>query len=332
MTSTDESKPNHRHGLLWLVVFAIVLFGLYSAGWFYVAGRIKAEADQAVVALNDQGIDAACTNLQVSGYPLRLNITCDSMAYEDDAGNVAASTGSLNAVTHIYRPLVTVADLDGPLRTTAPGMAPLWLDWDRLQASVSLSWPLPRRISLTGEGLSAQTDPADDSDPVQLFSAGTGTAELSPNGRDLDYSGRFGDLEIDPGAIGGRTLPPLDGSADATLKNGVALIGARPKSLRGQAMEIGKLDLSSGDAHVFVSGPISVDADGLIDASLTIRLQNPKAVAGILAAAIPEKASQIQQGFAALAMLGNEPSMPLRIAKGKASLGFIPLGRIDPVK
>ena len=36
--------------------------------------------------------------------------------------------------------------------------------------------------------------------------------------------GSFADLEIDADAIGGRVLPALDGSGDATLKNGVALI------------------------------------------------------------------------------------------------------------
>jgi hypothetical protein len=331
MPSTDEPKRN-RHGLLWLVVFLAVLFGLYSAGWFYAAGRIRSEANHAVAALNDRGIDAACANLQVSGYPLRLAVTCDSLAYEDDARNVAASTGSLSAVMQVYRPLVAVADVDGPLRTTAPGMAPLWLDWDHLKAAVGLSWPASSGVSIDAEGLSGQTDPADDSEPVQLFSAANAAAELRPNGRDLNYSGRFGSLEIDPGAIGGRVLPPLDGSAEATFRNGAALLAAPPKSLRGQSVEIGKLDLSSGEAHVSVSGPISIDAEGLVDASLAIRLENPKAVAAILAAAIPEKADQIRQGFAALALFGDKPSMPLRIVKGKASLGFIPLGRIEAVE
>ena len=41
--------------------------------------------------------------------------------------------------------------------------------------------------------------------------------------------------------------------------------------------------------------------------------------------------SQIEQGFAGLALLGNEPSMPLKVVKGKASLGFIPLGKIKPL-
>ncbi|MBZ9917918.1 MULTISPECIES: DUF2125 domain-containing protein [unclassified Mesorhizobium] len=331
MTSTDERQPKHRRRLFWLAAFVIALFAIYSGGWFYLADRVRSEADKAIATLNKSGIEAGCANLQVSGYPLSFAVSCDNLAYEDDAKNLAASAGSFNAVAQIIQPLSPVADLRGPLRTSVPGMVPLWIDWDDLKANVKLSWPLPRRISLTAEGLSGQTDPADDTDPVQLFSAGKAAGQLQPNGSDIDYIGSFGDLEIDPDAIGGRVLPPLDASGEATLKNGLALIGTQLKSLRGQAVEIRRLDLSSGTAHVTVSGPLSVDAEGLVDADLMIRLKDPKAVAAILGAAIPEQKNQIEQGFAALALLGNEPSMPLKVVKGKASLGFIPLGKIKPV-
>ncbi|MDG4851315.1 MULTISPECIES: DUF2125 domain-containing protein [unclassified Mesorhizobium] len=331
MTSSDERSRKPRRRLFWLAAFILVLFALYSGGWFYLAGKVKTEAERAVAELGGKGIKADCANLTVSGYPLDFTVACDSLAYQDDARNVAASTGDMNVVARITQPLSPVANLRGPLRTVAPGMPPLWLDWDKLHATVKLSWPLPRRISLQAEGLSGQTDPADDTDPVQLFSAGQAAGQLQPNGQDLVYTGSFGDLKIDAEAVGGRVLPELDGAGEATVKNGVALIKAPPKSLRGQSVEIASLDVSSGTARVTVSGPISIDADGLIDANLSIKLKDPKAVAAILAGAIPEHKSEIEQGFAGIAMLGNQPSMPLKIVKGKASLGFIPLGKIKPV-
>jgi hypothetical protein len=332
MTSSDERQPSSRRRLLWLAALVVVLFAIYSGGWFYLADRVRSEADKAVATLNKNGVEAGCANLQVSGYPLNFIVSCDNLAYEDDAKNIAASAGSFNAAAQIIQPLSPVANLRGPLRTSVPGMMPLWIDWDNLQANVKLWWPLPQRIALEAEGLSGQTDPADDTDPVQLFSAGKASGQLQPNGGDIDYVGSFGDLEIDPEAIGGRVLPALDASGDATLKNGVALIGTQVKSLRGQAIEIRNLDLSSGTARITVSGPLSVDAEGLVNADLMIRLTDPKAVAAILGAAIPEQKSQIEQGFSALAVLGNEPSMPLKVVKGKASLGFIPLGKIKPVE
>lgn len=332
MTSSDERQPKSRRGLFWLVAFIVVLFAIYSGGWFYLADRVKSEADKVVATLNKNGVEAGCANLQVSGYPLSFTVSCDNLAYEDDARNIAASAGSFNAAAQIVQPLSPVANLRGPLRTSVPGMTPLWIDWDNLQANAKLWYPLPQRISLQADGLSGQTDPADDTDPVELFSAGKAAAQLQPNGVDLDYLGSFGDLEIDPDAIGGRVLPALDASGDVSLKNGVALIGTQVKSLRGQSIQIRNLDLSSGTARVTVSGPLSVDTEGLIDADLMIRIKDPKAVATILAGAIPEQKNAIQQGFAALAMLGSEPSMPLKVVKGKASLGFIPLGKIKPVQ
>ncbi|RUW58311.1 DUF2125 domain-containing protein [Mesorhizobium sp. M7A.F.Ca.US.008.03.1.1] len=332
MTSSDERQPNKRRRLVWLAAFVVGLFALYSGGWFYLADRVRSEAGKAVATLNKNGVEAGCANLQVSGYPLSFTVSCDNLAYEDDAKNIAASAGSFNAVAQIIQPLSPVANLRGPLRTAIPDMVPLWIDWDNLQANFKLWWPLPQRISLEAEGLSGQTDPADDTDPVQLFSAGKASGQLQPNGEDIDYLGSFGDLEIDPDAIGGRVLPALDASGDVTLKNGVALIGTQVRSLRGQAIEIRNLDLSSGTARITVSGPLSVDAEGLVNADLMIRLKDPKAVAAILGAAIPEQKSQIEQGFSALAVLGNEPSMPLKVVRGKASLGFIPLGKIKPVE
>ncbi|MBZ9996772.1 DUF2125 domain-containing protein [Mesorhizobium sp. BH1-1-4] len=332
MTSSDERQPGNRRRLWWLAAFILVLFAIYSAGWFYLADKVRSEADKTVATLNKNGIEAGCANLKVSGYPLSFTVSCDNLAYEDDAKNIAASAGSFNAVAQIVQPLSPVANLRGPLRTSVPGMTPLWIDWDNLQANVKLWYPLPRRIALQAEGLSGQTDPADDTDPVELFSAGKASGQLQPNNGDLDYVGSFGDLEIDADAIGGRVLPALDASGDVSLKNGVALVGTQVKSLRGQRIEIRNLDLSSGTARVTLSGPLSVDVDGLVDADLMIRIKDPKAVASILAGAIPEQKNAIEQGFAALALLGSEPSMPLKVVKGKASLGFIPLGKIKPVQ
>ncbi|TJX03860.1 MAG: DUF2125 domain-containing protein, partial [Mesorhizobium sp.] len=84
MTSNDERPPNFLRRLLWLGVFIVVLFGLYSAGWFYLADKVKCEAGKAVAELNGNGIEADCANLTVSGYPSSFAVSCDSLAYQDD--------------------------------------------------------------------------------------------------------------------------------------------------------------------------------------------------------------------------------------------------------
>src|ERR1700722_17781917 len=118
MTSSDELQPNRSRRLWWLVAFIAVLFGIYSAGWFYLANKVRNDADKAVETLKSQGIVAGCSNLTVSGYPLSFIISCDTLGYQDDARNIAASAGNFSAVAQITQPLSPVADLRGPLRTS----------------------------------------------------------------------------------------------------------------------------------------------------------------------------------------------------------------------
>lgn len=330
MTSSEEAQPKRRRGLLWLLIFLAALFGLYSAGWFYLAERIRDGAKQTIADLSRQGIRSDCARLRVEGYPLKLAVLCNGLAYQDDAKGMAATTGALEASTSIFNPLTTEVNLRGPLRTLAPGLAPLWLDWDQLDIRTGLPGSMPSRITLTTQGLSGQTDP-EDSEPVPLFNVTDLALDLWPEGDDLLYRGSFAELDITADALDGRNVPSLDGAGEARLKNGVALLQSNPRSLRGHAFDIARLQLSSGEAAISVSGSGSVGEEGLIDADLMIRVTSPEAVAEVLATAIPEQARQIRQGFGALAMMGKQPTLPLKIVRGNATLGFIPLGRIGPL-
>lgn len=330
MTSSEEAQPKRRRGLLWLLIFLAALCGLYSAGWFYLAERIRDGARQTIADLSRQGIRSDCARLRVEGYPLKLAVLCNGLAYQDDAKGMAATTGALEASTSIFNPLATEVNLRGPLRTLAPGLAPLWLDWDRLDIRTGLPGSMPSRITLTTQGLSGQTDP-EDSEPVALFNVTDLALDLWPEGDDLLYRGSFAELDITADALDGRNVPSLDGAGEARLKNGVALLRSTPRSLRGHAFDIARLQLSSGDAAISVSGSGSVSEEGLIDADLMIRVTSPEAVAEVLATAIPEQARQIRQGFGALAMMGKQPTLPLKIVRGNATLGFIPLGRVGPL-
>ncbi|MCO5064745.1 MAG: DUF2125 domain-containing protein [Rhizobiaceae bacterium] len=321
---------------MWLALFIIVLFGGYSAGWYWLAQQATQRVDDAVARLNDDGRTTICENRQIGGFPFRLGLTCDSVAYEDDVNHIVATSGGLRTAAQVYEPLKTIAELDGPLRVEAPGITPLFIEWDSLRASARLARPVPTLISVEAQGLSGISDPDDETDPVDFFSAEQAEAHLRPNGPDLDWAGSFRQLEIDPGAVGNRTLPVFDGEGDATIRNGVALIQSRPKSLRGQSVEIRKLALVSGEAQMELSGPIAIDTNGLVDASLRLGMKNPAAVSTIFQTAVPERANEIGQAFAALGMLGDTPSVPIKIEKSRIKLdlilGSVTLGQLPPVE
>ncbi len=327
MTEVAPRQSNYGRRIRWLGVFVIVLVALYSAGWFYFANVIETRTLAALDAMRARGLTVECASPTARGYPFRIGLFCDRVDYGDPAHAVSASAGAFRSAGQIYDPMRIVAELDGPAKATAPELGDIALNWESLRASVRLAEPLPSRVSIEGGTLVATT-----ADGKPLASADSFEGHMRPNEGDLDLAFRLGGLAIDPRLIEGRSVPALSGDGDISVKDGVRLLAEEVKDLRGQSATIRALSVSLGGAGaVSIAGTIAVDANGLIDADLMLGLREPKALAAALVAAIPEAKSQIEQGFAGLALLGNAPSLPLRIVKGKASMGFIPLGTIKPL-
>lgn len=309
----------------------MVLVAAYVGGWHFLAARVQSEFDRALADLNRNGVIAQCANREVRGFPFSIGVYCDGLTYEDDSKQTYASTGAMRSQAHVVDPMLAVIELDGPLRVQAPSLIPIWLDWDRLAGDVRFSVPMPKRVFLEGEGLAGQTDPEDESNPEQLFNLASLNARLAPNGADIECTGAFKGLELASAATGGRAIPVLDGSGEAVITNGLQTIAARENSFRGQSVDIRSLSLSSGDGGVDLSGPLSVDPEGLIDAQLKVTVRNPQALSAALEQAIPEHAGEIRSGLGGMAMLSNEVTLPLTIARGRTMLGPIVLGDIPPL-
>lgn len=329
---SGKTRPNNSsRRFLWLAVAILVLLCGYVAAWFYLADRLESRANVIVSGMSKGGASAQCTNLSVRGFPFRLGVFCDNLHYADEGRELFVSAGSLRSAAQLYQPAKVVGELDSPLRISTPGLPPLWIGWDNLRGSVRLARPLPELVSVEAMDLSVITDP-EDTEPESLLSAARAVVHLRPNGADVDWAASFEGLEVDPVLAGGRTLPVMNGAADIGIKDGVAMLRSHVNSLRGRSVEIRNLDLSSGEGGVVVNGPVSVADDGLVDARLTVRIRKPDAVSELLAGVFPEERKRIATGFAGLALLGNEPAMPLVISRGTVTLGFIRLGDIPPLQ
>jgi hypothetical protein len=326
VAQSRPKKPNYSRRIVWLAVFVVVLFGGYSAGWFYVADMVESRADAALAELNRDGVTAECANPVARGYPFRIGLFCDRVAFADAGQGVSLQAGSFRSAGQIYDPMRLVAELDGPAALDLPQGDPISLDWAGLRASARLAEPLPERVSLEGTDLKASAT------GKPLAAVAAFQAHMRPNGADLDLAGSFEGLRLDRTLVEGRTLPPLSGQSDLTINGGVALVGSPPDSLRGQSGVIRTLTLSSGpETGVQLSGPFSVGQDGLLDAELKVTIRDPDGLSSVLADAFPENRDQIASGFSGLSVLGDEPTLPLKITRGRASLGFIPLGDIPPL-
>jgi hypothetical protein len=90
--------------------------------------------------------------------------------------------------------------------------------------------------------------------------------------------------------------------------------------------------LSSGEARIAVSGPVAVDRNGLLDARLSVTVHQPQQIATLLGDALPRMRDEIGTAFSALAMLGENTTLPLNITNGEASIGFIRIGKLPPLQ
>ncbi|MEQ1953692.1 DUF2125 domain-containing protein [Mesorhizobium yinganensis] len=326
----EPSRANGRYGrrIVWLGVCILIVIAGYTAGWFWLAGRIEGETRTALAKMQERGIKAECANLAVRGYPFRIGLYCDRVAFAQPAQAVSAAAGAFRSAGQIYDPMRLVAELDSPATVTVPDGGQIAFDWQTLRASTRLTQTLPESVSLEGTQLKVGANGR-----PQLVSAETFEAHMRPNEADVDLAASFAGLVFDPSVVGDRTVPPLTGEADLSVKDGLKLLAEnRADNLRGQSGIVRKLTLQLGEKGALIlSGPYSIDQDGLIDADFKVSISDPKALAVSLAQVFPEQENKIKQGFAGLAFLGSKPSLPLKITKGKATLGFIPLGGIPPV-
>ena len=328
MTAVERTKPNYGRRILWLGVFVVVLVAAYSAGWFYLADRFVASAKAAIAEANRDGVTAECQNPTARGYPFRLGLFCDRVAYADTASAVGLAAGGFRSAGQIYDPLRFVAELDGPATVDTPRNGSLKFDWEKLRASVRWAEPLPERVSVEGGNVLAGLVTGE-----PLAAIGAFEAHMRPNGRDLDLASNFEELVLDPALVDGRKLPALSGETDIVVANGVELAGWPPENLRGQSGTIRTASLSTGPATgATVSGPFSIGEDGLLDATLKVTIRDPNGLGAILAKAFPEKRKEITSVFSALAFMGNDPTLPLTIERGEAMLAFVRLGRIPPIE
>lgn len=323
-----DGPAGKRKGRRWLFMLAglvLVLAALYAAGWFYAAGRLQQKAEHLLSQLGQNGRAVTCKNLAAQGFPLRFGFGCASLTYSDSRG-VSASANGLSVAARLFDPARVTADLAAPAALEVPGIEPLRLDWRSLSAELGLARPLARGVSVAGRALKAAF-----TNGKNLATAASVSGRVRPQGADLSLSLRFAGFALDPALLDGKALPPLGGLAEIEVADGVALVSGSPASLRDRSGTIRTLSLSlPNGGGVSVSGPVSVDSGGLVDADLRVSLENPAEIAAALGAAMPDKSQQIGNALAGLSLIG-AGGLPLRIEKGKARIAFIPLGEIPPL-
>jgi hypothetical protein len=328
MTSSDQQgSPIFRRVLILALVVLVVVCG-YIAGWYYLADRLKTSATNSLQDIRAAGGEADCVDQTVQGFPFRLGLFCSSVNYATPDKDVRIQAGAFRSAAQIYDPRTIVGELDGPMNAQLPGLVPLSLSWNLMHASVRMAEPLPSAISVEGRDVVV----GEAASGQGLFKAENAQIHMRANENDVDLAARFTNLRL-TGIGDAEGTPGLNADGNMTVFDGVTLATSAQAIELGYKTQIRALTLSFGpDASIGVSGPLSVDPSGLIDAQLTLTARQPIAIARVLTALFPEQRKEIEMASSGLTMLGSAPTLPLTIAKGRASIAFITLGDIPPLR
>lgn len=332
-SSRAAASPVTRK-LAWLAIAIVVAGALYSAGWFYAAGRLKDALDGRLEASRRQMVSLSCNGLSVRGFPFRIGVFCETAGLDDRPSGLSASFGALRSAAQVYRPGHAVIELDGPaqLRVT-PDLAVV-ADWSLMRASaVAWSDGLDRG-SLAYDGLKGRlTMP---SAALSLgFSARHGEAHLRRLGEALDAAGSAEGLMLDPA---GRTLPPLDVALDMTIADAARWISAEgpPENAPyGASVELRRLSLDLGGGHrAALSGPLTIGEDGFLTGTLDLDIEGVSVWRDRVVEAFPEieeTAQRVAQAILGLSDGQERAAVKLTLRDGTVYLGPFPIAFLPPI-
>ena len=132
-----DRTPNAQlqAALLWLARGCIVLFGGYSLGWFWLAGRLgSGKRQMRCAAIMVDGVKADCINPAARlSVPHRPCLRQHLGVFRRRAGRQPVG-GKISSASQIYDPMRLVAELDGPvLINSERAPARCALDWDDMR-------------------------------------------------------------------------------------------------------------------------------------------------------------------------------------------------------
>lgn len=336
MAQAGTKQRKSRKRIIAISLIFLILVGLYTAVWFYLADKIGERAKADINKLASQGVGVQCEDLRISGYPFRVNVVCANISWQKKDAGMAIRAGRLTSGSPVFAPHWLSNELSGPAFVEFPGIEPLEVNWSKFTSSTRLARPFPKEVELDARdvvvGLRTEittTEPLGAFEQIHL--------KLSQIGDAFKFNGRFAAFKLDNSILGNLSSPEIDGLADIEIANAATLLA--PSSLpfnermRGQSGTINQAFLSMPNgAMMSVSGPFSVDVDGLIDANLKVTMVNPQFFAQTGQIVFPEQGGNIATILFALSAMPKDengnPVLEIAVRKGRAFAGFIPLGRL----
>lgn len=332
-------RPTRRSRLpVILLGIVVVVAAVWTGGWFFARARVATEMDLRLAALADRGIEIACPERSIAGFPFRFEITCDAPDVSIPGRGVSASTRRLLVVAQVWDPHLILADVDGPIDVASPagrfeGKAA------RLRLSLRWSGKGVDRLSLEAEGVDASWHSEAAAD------LGLVADHLELHAR--DDGERRSDLDVASSTRGavffrdGRRDGPEKSDVDLALRLGDLLPLTPPEPARAFAARGGRIEpitfrLASAGLVFNGKGALRVLPDGLLDGSIAVAATGLERLALGASKALGAEASGLAGGFVLLGKSSQDPDLPGRrldlvVDHGRPRLGRVLFPQLAPL-
>ena len=323
-----NSRPSRLGLYLPFTLLAIVCI-LWSGFWFYAASKTGEVIDAAFAREAKAGRDWTCPNRSVSGFPFRIEVTCEAPTFLSrvEGNDGSGSLARLGVQARAIDPTRAIATLTGPLTfKSAAGSADL--NWTDAKTSVATDTKSLSEFSIDIQGLTVSLTQGTlapiigGAHRVSMTLAQDGTP--TPSGADYRFVSKIDGLTFGPLDAATGNSQPLDLEIQ-TVGTKIPLAPPRNPALfaeewrlAGGALRIVLFDLKKGPMRISLTGNAGIDETHRPTGKFDATFQGTDTLA----------AQFLGRNIAGFVKGGH---LPLLLTAGKLYIGPIPVMNLQPL-
>lgn len=275
-----------RRGLIIIVSIIAILAGAWAGGWFWLAAWAESKVPDLLADITERGVEVDCPDRDIVGFPFALRLACAETGIAERSSGTEARLAGLTGGASVFAPMTAAIALNSPAEVASPLLqGPAQIRWHAAEVDVEIGLNGPRGLSFDATNLVADL-PLPDA-PGSGIVAERAMVTLAPSedgGTELGLL--FSDLAV---MANGTPLPPVSGTVSGLLsvppRDLVSGEISLDPPLTARAIDI---SLESKGARLDAGGAVSIDAEGVVDGTLTLRIAGADALPAFIAALPPE--------------------------------------------
>ncbi len=332
--STGPAPASASRKMGRLAIGVAIVIALYTGLWYLAARQTENYVTRLLAVAGVDGLTGQCAGLDVSGYPFRIGLFCDSVKLDHVGIGASFSSGALRSAAQIYNPGHSIIELDAPAEFRMTPDIAAAANWDKLRASLRAGWSGISRFSSVSDNLAINASLLTIGETGRL-TASHAEFHARQNGTALDVAASLDNPAL---SIGGQPLSAAAVSIDMTLADKAGLMDYDmhlPDDADTDAGTLNRVAVDLGNGMTGeLSGPFTVDADGLVSGEFKLAITNLDGWRQALGTLLPDDRDTVDNVFNAIAALSghrDHASVKLTARKGTVFLTLIPLFVIPPM-